>query len=396
MATFAFAALGFDPAPGNPDHVEALAQAASRTATAIGLAGQRLRSARTLPHWDGHAADAFDVDIGRLPTDLDRASAAYGHAGSALRSYSAELRAAQTEARVLEDQARRAGDRARATLVGDPATLLRVRADAADEQAEAIRGARRLADRVEHAGDQAAALLRAAGDAPPYRRPGLLAQAVTAIDGWIDDNAETVRTVSSGLKVVSAVAGLLAFVPALTPVCAPLALASAGVALGIDAALSAAGQGSWRRVAVDAVTTLLPGGRVVRVAGATVTRYDRVLDAVNHGARVGVHGDLILDENVGRKSRDAVAAFRVGDRSNAGARGAPGAAAQPPAQPPPKEVRADTSVDGGTEIPHRSPPDVAVSTVGRDAAMASDQHGLSGREIEELMEHAQPGGGSVQ
>ena len=118
MTTHAFAALGFDPAPGDPDQVEALAQASSGAARAIGVATGRLTRARAAPSWHGDAASAFDVDIARLPADLDRASTAYDRVGAALRSYGSELRDAQAEARSLEDRARQAADRAAATLGG--------------------------------------------------------------------------------------------------------------------------------------------------------------------------------------------------------------------------------------------------------------------------------------
>ena len=114
----------------------------------------------------------------------------------------------------MEDRARQAADRAAATLVGDPAEQLG-RTAAADEQDEILRSARRLQDRLAEAGDRAAALVRAAGEALPYHRPGLLGGATAAVDGWIDDNADALRTASAALKAVSAVAALLAFVPVL-------------------------------------------------------------------------------------------------------------------------------------------------------------------------------------
>ena len=125
MTTFAFPALGFDPAPGNPDRVDALGEASSRAAGEIATALERLSAARRLPAWDGDAAAAFDVDIGRLPGDLDRACAAYGRAGMALRSYAIELRTAQAHAQRLEQQARGVADRSRVAWLDDPASHFR-------------------------------------------------------------------------------------------------------------------------------------------------------------------------------------------------------------------------------------------------------------------------------
>jgi uncharacterized protein YukE len=296
MATFAFPALGFDPAPGDPERVDALAEASTRTASDIGTAMQRLTTARRSPQWQGDAATAFDVDIGRLPTDLDRVTAAYHRAGSALREYAAQLRFAQAEAGSLEERARRIADRARAALLEDPVTQFRSRSEATEERAEVIRIARGVAERIDEAGNRSATLLLSAREAVPYRRPGPLSRTVTAVEGWIDDNAGALRTASTALKAVSAVAGLLAFVPVLTPICTPLALGTAVAALGVDAALAAAGHGSWRRLAVEAVTTVLPGGRVLRVPGTAVSRTDRFLDSANHSARGAVRADILADE----------------------------------------------------------------------------------------------------
>ena len=307
MATFAFPALGFDPAPGDPDRVAALADASTRAAGAIGLAAQRLTAAQRRPQWQGDAATSFDVEIGRLPADLDSATTAYGRAGRALRQYAEELRLAQAEARRLEEQARQVGADAPTSLLDDPATLFRSRIEAEEEHAEIVRTARRVAEHVDAAANRTSVLLLSTGATAPHQRPGVLARAATAVEGWIDDNVEALRGASVALKAVSTMAGLLAFVPAFTPVCAPLALGTAAAALGVDAALAAAGKGNWRRVAVEAVTTLVPGGRVLRVAGTPVSRTDRFLDAASQSARGVVRADVLAEEPDGSRPAGAPA-----------------------------------------------------------------------------------------
>ncbi len=137
----------------------------------------------------------------------------------------------------------------------------------------AIAWARRIQQGVTDAGDDAARLLRAASDAP-YEEPGLFDKVVgwagdrlsdvgDAIDKWVDEHAGLLRKISGGLKIVSAVAGVLSFIPVLTPIAGPIALISGGLALGIDATLVGTGNGDWKTLAIDAGFMLLPGvGRV--------------------------------------------------------------------------------------------------------------------------------------
>ena len=425
MTTFAFPALGFDPAPGNPDRVDALGEASSRAAGEIATALERLSATRRLPAWDGDAAAAFDVDIGRLPGDLDRACAAYGRAGMALRSYAIELRTAQAHAQRLEQRARGVADRSRVAWLDDPASHFRAQVQATEERAQIEREARRLSDRMDETAECTAALLRTAGETAPYHRPGLLARAVAAVDGWIDDNAESLRMASTALKAVSAVAGLLGFVPVLTPFCAPIAVAAAATALGVDAALAAAGHGSWRTVAVEAVTTLVPGGRVIRAAGTALHHSDRVIDASNHSARGAIRGDVLSDDpNVARRT---VSAYRVegpgnervlidgkGDVTIKGRNrclflnfGSVDRAQRFRAQRVARGFEGDVikSFDVDAEFLERLRT-IAVAeqdtrrlgyrTFACDATKAPDQFGLRRAEIEKLLEHIVPGSGRVQ
>jgi hypothetical protein len=70
------------------------------------------------------------------------------------------------------------------------------------------------------------------------------------------------------------------FVPVLTPIMAPIATATAGTALALDATLVVTGHGNWQQVAVDGALMALPGaGRLVsrsvlgRQAGRVVSQY---------------------------------------------------------------------------------------------------------------------------
>ena len=100
--------------------------------------------------------------------------------------------------------------------------------------------------------------IRALSDAP-YHEPGLLSRMVDSIGDWVDKHADLLREISNVLKTVSAIAGLLSFIPALTPIFGPIAALTAGGALVIDAALVATGHGDWKALVVDAALMALPG-----------------------------------------------------------------------------------------------------------------------------------------
>jgi len=111
----------------------------------------------------------------------------------------------------------------------------------------------------------------------------LLGDAVDAADKRVDDNADILKKISGALKVVSAVAGVLSFIPILAPVFGPIALATGGVALLIDSVLVATGNGDWKAMAVDTALMALPGvGKLVKV-GVKSARSAR-------GARVVAKG----------------------------------------------------------------------------------------------------------
>lgn len=108
--------------------------------------------------------------------------------------------------------------------------------------------------------------------------PKGLAKIGAAIKDFVKDNVEGLKSLSGALKIVSLVAGILAFVPVLTPVMLPLALATGAAALAIDASIYAAtGEGDLTTLLVDGALLALPGvGRlarplVSRLAGAART-----------------------------------------------------------------------------------------------------------------------------
>ncbi|MGC4810165.1 DUF6531 domain-containing protein [Micromonospora sp. DT228] len=80
---------------------------------------------------------------------------------------------------------------------------------------------------------------------------------------FVRDNQELLAQLSGALKIVSLVAGLLAFIPILAPIMGPIAIAAGAAALLIDASLYAAtGKGSLTSLLIDTVLTVVPIGRL--------------------------------------------------------------------------------------------------------------------------------------
>jgi hypothetical protein len=76
----------------------------------------------------------------------------------------------------------------------------------------------------------------------PYHERGLLSRMAGGAADWVSAHADGLRAISKSLKVVSPIAGALSFIPALSPIFAPIAAVTAVGALGIDGALVATGR----------------------------------------------------------------------------------------------------------------------------------------------------------
>ena len=97
---------------------------------------------------------------------------------------------------------------------------------------------------------------------------------------------QTLSKISGVLKTVSAVAGVLSFIPVIGEIAAPIALATGAGALAIDASIKyATGQGSWKSIVVDGALMAVPG--VGKLAGK-ITRLARKHSIVGRAARL--HG----------------------------------------------------------------------------------------------------------
>ncbi|MFG1839505.1 DUF6531 domain-containing protein [Micromonospora sp. NPDC049175] len=105
---------------------------------------------------------------------------------------------------------------------------------------------------------------------------------------FVRDNQELLAQLSSALKIVSLVAGLLSFIPILAPIMAPIAIGTALLASAIDLSIYAAtGKGSLKTILIDVGLNLLPGvGKLARL-GAGALKGTRVASAFSSVAARG-------------------------------------------------------------------------------------------------------------
>ncbi|GAA2105888.1 hypothetical protein GCM10009759_43450 [Kitasatospora saccharophila] len=107
-----FPALGFNPAPGNPDNVDGLVGKLNKAANAMDSAHRTLvEVGRGGSIWEGDAAQAFAGKIGELPGYLEDSVDAMRQASSALNSWRSQLSSYQDTARRYEEEAQNAKSR---------------------------------------------------------------------------------------------------------------------------------------------------------------------------------------------------------------------------------------------------------------------------------------------
>ncbi|WP_326586990.1 hypothetical protein [Streptomyces sp. NBC_01294] len=200
------AALGFDPAPGNPAAVLALAKKLSASATSLGEASRVVKD--LVSHssaWQGEAATAFRASLSRdLPRYLGSAHTSLAEAARRLTGWHDTLVAHRELAARYESQA------------------------AAAKTEEALTDVRRLAQELatEHAAAarRVAQTLNAATDKLAPKEPGLLASIWNKI---VEDPADALSNASAILGAIGAGVALL---------CPPAGLAIMLVGSGLSLA----------------------------------------------------------------------------------------------------------------------------------------------------------------
>jgi hypothetical protein len=320
---------------GDPDQIRTSARKWSAFSQAASVASSGIRSLDT-SEFEGDEAETYQDQINSdLPKHLDTASTAWGVVAAALSSYAGELERHQQTMSALatkagnqqqtDDSHRSALDRARqsdrshtlsvqhASLtlkpgeelppdsyvshtsgaqrgLTDAKAALQATYDAAStvrsENAEAVRRCRSEIDRAKH--------LRFA------KPPGFWGRLGNAVCGWIADHAGVLLQISSVLKTISGIAGLLALIPipVFQQVMGGIALVTGGAALLIDVSVKlATGQGSWTQIGLDALC-MIPGARMAKLSYAATTGYT----AYNVATGKASMSDLVMTAGLGALS----------------------------------------------------------------------------------------------
>ncbi|GAA4109845.1 hypothetical protein GCM10022215_04570 [Nocardioides fonticola] len=323
-----------DPVPGDPYEVGALSRELRDLAQSLREQAERLSSLSTSDYWEGEAAETFDETAAKVADDLDRMLPRYEAAYEAVASYVGPLEEEQAVSLGILHEAQELGrrdDAARARL-GIPMrrispVLYPVRPpdatpaenadwDTVDQYAGELRRLQgRLEDsasRVRHAAEKAASRLRDVIDHDGLKdsRWDKVKHAVKSVAKWLADNLH-LKAISELLSQIAAAVGvaalLLCWVPGLGELLAGFALALAGAALLIDTVLALAGEGSWGKVAMDALL-VVAGGVAKGLQGAYgAMMAGGKLTAAAEGAVPG-----ILRAG-GREAPGLVTALRAGD-----------------------------------------------------------------------------------
>ena len=278
--------------------VSAIRSSATRWSVFAGSASSASADIRRIDSADfrGDEADLYRDRLATdLPPHLDTTSRAWAAVSAALQVYATSLESLQqrmsavcSQATDQQAQAAAAGDALADARTADarhtatvqaaqnalptggtlppdgyqpPAVAAAGRVAAADA---AVQGTTDAVNRLhsEHAAavDRCVGAINTAAGMRFQEPPGFWGRLGAAVGGWIRDNADVLTAISGALKQISSIAGLLAMIPMLAPVMAPLAAATGAGAVLIDSAVKVAtGRGSWTDIAMDAAG-VIPGG----------------------------------------------------------------------------------------------------------------------------------------
>ncbi|WP_052681792.1 putative T7SS-secreted protein [Saccharothrix sp. ST-888] len=308
-----FPALGFDPAPGRPESVDALVSTLTSAATAMESASRTLTS---ISHggsaWEGRAADGFARKVGKLPKTMDDSVDALKSASTQLSSWSRQLASYQQTAKRYEAEAEDAKRRLKEaearknastdqynSAADDPAFRLvgyrfsndqqlaeaNARISAAqqnldvanrqlqtashelssieDELHQIVKQAKELHAHHQHDADQTAKALRAADQNAPHigtwsKIADGFKKVGKSIKDWAHKHAGVLKKIGDIAGAASAVLGIAALAtmwcPPLSAALGVAAAGASGVALGAHGLAKLGGADvSWTTIALDGV-----------------------------------------------------------------------------------------------------------------------------------------------
>ncbi|WP_329121619.1 putative T7SS-secreted protein [Streptomyces sp. NBC_01465] len=264
-----YPALGFDPAPGSPAAVAALAQDVSGTYSKLKSADGVLTGIiNGTGGWTGIAADAFTAKVKELPKILGEATDSFQRATSALTDWQDQLTRLKRDAQGLEEEAQRARERER-TAESNPdldlagrqygtqqeADQAQQRLDNAIAQVNSARDsldaiitdAKDLLARHDDIAATVSDLIKKACDQAPDE-PGFWdrlldglesvveahAQFANDVFDWVKDHANAISAIGDVFSTISTVTGAVGLALDATGIGAPV-----GAALGITSAITA-------------------------------------------------------------------------------------------------------------------------------------------------------------
>lgn len=256
----AFPALGFDPAPGDVERVEAFVETLGAAVTGLDDATTMLDGTNP-DDWSGDAATAFreSMDDDFRPRLVDTGSALQG-SYEALSRWASSLASHQARARDLESRAAEAlasanaadqeHDEAQSAPDGDDQATQDAadRADAAHQELEGIRAdARSLQSEVDDDAIATAGDLESAAEVLDKHHGNWFGDLVSDVGNAIADGFDWfMEYVVPVLEdILRAVAPIIAILAIFIPVLGPIALVISIALVVIDGLQAVTGRGSW-------------------------------------------------------------------------------------------------------------------------------------------------------
>lgn len=320
---------------GDPAQIRASAGQWLAFSQAAGSASSGIRSLDTAD-FEGDEAETYQDQINSdLPKHLDTASSAWGVVAAALTAYASELEEHQRTMTTLAVRARNqqsavnscqtALDHSQRSDRSHALSLIRTRQDLKpgqqmpddtyvsstsgnqqnlDGARSALQATYDAASKVRGANDESVRRCRSEIDRAKGMRfakpPGFWGRLKDSVCGWIADHAGVLLKISSVLKTISGIAGMLALlpIPGFQEVMGGIALASGGAALLIDVGVKlATGKGSWTQIGLDALS-MVPGARAAKLSYAVTTGYT----AYNVATGKASVSDLVMTVGMGALS----------------------------------------------------------------------------------------------
>jgi len=299
---------------GDPDAIGSSAGNWSTFSVAASTAAGDIRRIDS-GDFQGDEAETYREKLNQdLPPHLDTTSQAWSVVAAALKTYAATLTVLQSRMATLASQAGRQQDAvdSASNAVADAETADARHTTGQQAAADALGPGEKLPPDTYHAQTAGAAgelsnantALQATIDAANKVRaehstavetcvgginhakgmrfaepPGFWGRLKNSVTGWISDHADVLKSISGVLKTISGIAGLLAMIPVLAPVMAPIALVTGGAALAIDVTVKVVtGDGSWTSIGLDAALMVLPGAGKLLKGAVLTTKTGQAVD----------------------------------------------------------------------------------------------------------------------